>query len=85
LTARPTTIGDVTKPTHGPTMREDPTAFHLESTVMTDTVSGAALTVIGIILVVLGILVAGNIQLVLVGLGSLVAAELFATLRVRRA
>jgi len=26
-----------------------------------------------------------NIQLVLVGLGSLVAAELFATLRVRRA
>ena len=52
---------------------------------MTTTVSGAALTVIGIILVVLGILVAGNIQLVLVGIGSLVAAELFATLRVRGA
>jgi hypothetical protein len=43
------TIGDVTNPTHGRTMRED------------------------------------NIQLVLVGLGSLVAAELFATLRVRHA
>jgi hypothetical protein len=66
-------------------MRETVSGPHQESTVMTTTVSGAALTVIGIILVVLGILVAGNIQLVLVGIGSLVAAELFATLRVRGA
>ena len=52
---------------------------------MTETASGAALTVIGIILVVIGILVAGSFALIALGVGALVAAELFATLRARSA
>jgi hypothetical protein len=52
---------------------------------VSETSSGAALTVIGIVLVVLGILVAGSFPLILTGIGALVAAELFATLRSRGA
>jgi hypothetical protein len=52
---------------------------------MTETTSGAALTIVGVVLVVIGILVAGSFPLIALGVGSLVAAELFATLRVRSA
>jgi hypothetical protein len=55
----------------------------LRSPHVTETSSGAALTVLGIVLVVLGILVAGSFPLILTGIGALVAAELFATLRSR--
>jgi hypothetical protein len=57
----------------------------IRSHLVTETSSGAALTVIGVVLVVLGILVAGSFPLILTGIGALVAAELFATLRSRRA
>jgi hypothetical protein len=50
---------------------------------VTETSSGAALTVLGVLLVVIGILVAGSFPLILTGIGALVAAELFATLRSR--
>jgi hypothetical protein len=52
---------------------------------VTETSSGAALTVLGIVLVVIGILVAGSFPLILTGIGALVAAELFATIRSRQA
>jgi hypothetical protein len=45
----------------------------------------AALTVLGILIVVLGLFVAGNVQLVLVGLGSLVAAGLIGAVGARHA